>query len=72
VVAAASFLIKPPRLHPYLNGDIKTVVGVMWFSGASSGWGIFRSPWSFVDVYSLFFVSDADVVFLTYSATFCP
>jgi hypothetical protein len=72
VVAAASFPIKPPRLHPHLNGDIKKVVGVMWFSGASSGWWIFRSPWSFIDAYSFVFVSDTDVIFLTCSAAFCP
>jgi hypothetical protein len=42
VVAAASSLIKSPRLQPYLGGDVKKLVGVVLSSRTSSGCGDLR------------------------------
>jgi hypothetical protein len=38
-MAVVSSLIKSPRLQPHLNSDIEELVGMVWFSRTSSGWG---------------------------------
>jgi hypothetical protein len=42
VVAAASSLIKSPRLQPYLSGDVKKLGRVVWSSRTFSGCGDLR------------------------------
>jgi hypothetical protein len=72
VVEAVYSTIKSSRLQPHLDGGIEKLVGVVWFSKTSFGWGIFGSLWSFIGGYSFFFVSVKDVVFLNHSATSRP
>jgi hypothetical protein len=33
--------IQQSMLQPHLGGDIKKLLGVVWFLRTSSGWGIF-------------------------------
>jgi hypothetical protein len=48
VVAAASSSIKSFWLQLHLDDNVKKLMGVVWFSRISSGWGIFGSSWSFI------------------------
>ena len=62
MVAAASRAIMSPRLQSHLGGDVEKLVGVVWFSRISSGYGDLRISRSFIDGYSFFFASGTDVV----------
>ena len=42
MVAAASLPIKSSQLQPHLDGDVEKLVGVVWSSWISSGWGDLR------------------------------
>jgi hypothetical protein len=70
VLAVMPCPIKSPKvLQPHLGGDIEQLLGVLWFSRTCPVVGFSRSSRRCIDGYSFFFVSGADVVFLTRSAT---
>jgi hypothetical protein len=54
-VTAAPSLIKPSRLHPHLDNDVKKFVGVVWLSKTSYG-GDGGDLWIFMELYRPLFL----------------